>query len=450
MRPGGLTLVLLIVSLCFSTFFSVFAAQAKTRVEVNIFYPGAAWNAGLLNSFQSDLGIKFTAAKWYMDWATAFDSGVANRLNNNDYIPEMTWEPSLNGTGVAYDDVVNGIYDPYIIQTAQAVKNLGFSIRIALAPEMNTDWTPWGIGKQGNNRENHKLFWRHVVDLFRAQGTNNVSWIWAPNVRPWNAGELYGTYADIFPGAAYVDYMGLDGYNWGTSQTWSVWQSFREIFLGSYNELVGVSSKDILIMEMASTELGGSKAAWITDMYAELQNSFPRIKGFTWFHINKETDWRIDSSASAKASFAAGYHGTAVVTPPPSSAPAGTTKTTSPKPNGTTPATTTNELAPEVAAETLPTPADYVVATPIRPKIAGTIIELKRTSMRSPEKLGLLGGILVGGLVIGAIFVRRMMLIHSYAAEVSPVAPIAIATVPKKVTRTIDGVAGKKRKKKKK
>ncbi len=449
MRPGGFTLILLVIGLCFSALFSVFPAQAKTRVEVNIFFPGAAWNTNLLNNFQADLGIKFTAAKWYMDWATAFDTGVANRLNNNGYIPEMTWEPSLNSNGVSYDDVVNGIYDPYIIQTAQTVKNLGFPIRIALAPEMNATWTPWG-GLSGNNPDNFKAFWQHTVQIFDNQGANNITWIWSPNVIPYGP-ERVGSYGEMYPGNSYVDYMGLDGYNWGTSQPWSVWQSFREVFLDSYNELLGVSSKDILIMEMASTELGGSKAAWITDMYNELQNSFPRIKGFTWFHINKETDWRIDSSASAKASFAAGYHGTAVVTaPPPNTAPAGTTKTTQPKSNGTAPVVATNELVPEVTNEPQPSPADYAVTTPIRPKIAGTILVAERTSMRSPEKLRLLGGILLGGLIVGGLFIRRMLLIHSYAVEpIQPTSPVVVALPKKPAAKKMDGVGKTKPKKKK-
>jgi len=59
-------------------------------------------------------------------------------------------------------------------------------------------------------------------------------------------------------------------------------------------------------METASTESGGNKAKWITDMFTSLNNNFGQIQGITWFNINKETDWRIESSLASKQAFIAG------------------------------------------------------------------------------------------------------------------------------------------------
>lgn len=58
---------------------------------------------------------------------------------------------------------------------------------------------------------------------------------------------------------------------------------------------------------MGSTEQGGDKAAWIEDfLQNQLPYRFPRIKGFVWFHMAKETDWRIDSSVTSQQAFASG------------------------------------------------------------------------------------------------------------------------------------------------
>lgn len=413
MRRGGVYVVITVVlSILGTALIPIFSVQAKTRVEVNIFHPGAAYNTGLVTSLQQTLGIQFTSTKWYQDWATAFDPSIANAMHAAGFIPELTWEPQLNGIGVSYNDVVSGSYDSYINQTALAVKSLNHTIRISLAPEMNTDWTPWGIGKQGNTADNHKLFWRHVVTKFRDAGVTNVKWIWSANVRPWNASALYGSYANIFPGSEYVDYLGLDGYNWGASQSWSVWQTFREVFESSYNELVGVANKDVLIMEIASTEVGGSKAQWISDMFSTLESSFPRIKGFTWFNINKETDWRITSSESATASFVAGYKGQSSTTATNSS-----TQSTTNKPSSTPQTKPANNSAnqvqstPEpVADPALEVPAEEI-PKPLPKKTAGSLVATQTTANDAKiplANLAIILAIIANGLVLASLFANRL------------------------------------------
>ena len=58
-----------------------------------------------------------------------------------------------------------------------------------------------------------------------------------------------------------------------------------------------------MIPETASAELGGDKAAWIAAMLPALESTFPAIKALLWFEMNKETDWRIESSAGTQSAF---------------------------------------------------------------------------------------------------------------------------------------------------
>jgi hypothetical protein len=96
--------------------------------------------------------------------------------------------------------------------------------------------------------------------------------------------------------------MGFDGYNWGTVQTTSTWQTFPTIASRIYAGLAA-KGKPIMIPETASTELGGDKASWIAGILPALEASFPQVKALVWFQMNKETDWRIDSSTAAKSAF---------------------------------------------------------------------------------------------------------------------------------------------------
>ncbi len=417
MRVRGVYILYLFI-LLFALVGNVFTfdiAQAKTRVEVNIFYPGSESNISTINSFQSQLGINFTSVSWYQNWEESFNPTVARNYHNNGYIPVLTWEPQLNnGTGISFTDVTNGVYDSYLTNYAKSVASLGSNLRISLAPEMNTDWTPWGMGSQGNNASNFKTFWQHTVNIFKNNGATNVTWIWSPNVRPNNAAALYGSYGNIYPGDSYVDYMGLDGYNWGTTQSWSIWQSFSDIYKSSYDELVSVSGKGIMIMEIASTEAGGDKAAWITDMFKQLESNFSHIKGFTWFNIKKETDWRINSSEASKQSFIAGYLSTSTAS---SSNSSSSTQTKS----GATTATnkTVKPASPTASTPNISTPSTNSVPTadqqfpvqkPVAKKLAGTIVSSSQDSKASfnrSQEFAIVMLLTLCFSFIGYLFMRR-------------------------------------------
>lgn len=277
-------------------------AQARSNMEINIFLPEAINNPTQLKNLENRWSIKFTSAKWYLDWSDDFTPHIAAGIKAQNIIPELTWQPQINGACISYQAVTAGQYDVYLNRFITSLKNSGLNIRINLAPEMNGTWSPWGIGNCNNSAGDFRAFWQYVVSQFRANGVS-VTWIWAPNVHYW--GEPV-RYADIFPGDNYIDYTGLEGYNWGTSQSWSTWQSFRNVFQASYNDLVALSGKNIMIAEMASTEIGGNKAQWILDMFYDLHVNFPRITGITWFNMNKETDWRINSSPASESAFQQG------------------------------------------------------------------------------------------------------------------------------------------------
>src|SRR5256885_2213761 len=67
-----------------------------------------------------------------------------------------------------------------------------------------------------------------------------------PPAAPWNHWTHYS------PGDAYVDWVGIDGYNWGTTQSWSSWSSFASLVRPVYSDYAG--RKPIMIAETASAE----------------------------------------------------------------------------------------------------------------------------------------------------------------------------------------------------
>ena len=212
---------------------------------------------------------------------------------------------------------------------ARDIKSYGKEIWLRPLHEANGDWYPWAIGHKNrvNTNESYIAAFRHVVDIFRNNGVTNVKWV--HNVNCNNVGE--GTsFLGFYPGDNYVDYTSIDGYNWGTTQSWgSVWQTFDQIFLQSYNALKAIN-KPIILAEFSSAEIGGDKAKWITDSYNTIRTSYDNIFAAVWFHENKETDWRINSSAATLEAFKKAIAiGTSTPSPTPTIPPSPTPTVTS-------------------------------------------------------------------------------------------------------------------------
>ena len=166
---------------------------------------------------------------------------------------------------------------------------------LRFAHEMNGTWYPWSEGVNGNGPGDYVAAWRHVRGLVDAAGASNVSWVWSPNV-PY-AGSV--PLAGLYPGAGSVDVVALDGYNFGTSQSWSSWVQPEALFGPGLQELRALApGLPVLVAETASAEAGGSKADWVRSLLAYLAAQ-PDVTGVVWFHFLKETDWRLDSSASS-------------------------------------------------------------------------------------------------------------------------------------------------------
>src|SRR6266480_1724286 len=192
----------------------------------------------------------------------------------------------------ALKNIVRGDFDAWFEAGADAAHAFGKPFYLRFAPEMNGVWAPWEAGVNGNTPEDYVAAWRHVHALFVGRGAGNVRWVWGPNVF---GGGSAVDFTPYYPGSDVVDVLALDGYNWGSLDAW---QTYSQVFGPSYDTLAKLDLvKPVMIAETASTESGGDKAAWITSAFTrEIAARTPRVKTVVWFDVNKETDWRVESS----------------------------------------------------------------------------------------------------------------------------------------------------------
>lgn len=250
---------------------------------------GQYYGDGDIAATKVKLGRTLPVHLTYWAWDDDWTSGDTKADIAAGRIPLVNWEPA----GIDFSTIVDGSEDATIKARAAGAKALKVPFFLDFAAEMNGD-EAWS----GNDAKLYVDAYRHIHDLFVAAGATNVVWAWCPNVV--DTDGTNDATLSYYPGDSYVDWTGVDGYNWGSGE----WQTFREVFKDIYPLLAG-KKKPILIGEMASSESGGDKAAWINAIVPSLEHDFPLIKAVVWFDVKKERDWRISSSSATESAFRA-------------------------------------------------------------------------------------------------------------------------------------------------
>ena len=282
---------------------TVAPTPAGHTIALGAMIDGAPNTIGALDAFNTLVypnGGHTAAVNFFRNWEdtahNAFPSSDLDAIRARGAMPFLTWGSCQQGQSnpqCADLAVANGSYDGFLHTWAKAAAAYGKPFYLRFDHEMNGFWYPWNPGSNGNTAADFVSMWRHVHDLLVSEGVSNARWVWCPNTRPGGS-----SYAASFPGDAYVDYTCLDGYNWGPTHPRG-WHSFHDEFANDYAAVTALSTRPVIIGETASTEVGGDKAAWITDAFYDLPRSFPRVVALLWFNANKETDWRVNSSPNS-------------------------------------------------------------------------------------------------------------------------------------------------------
>ena len=283
----------------------------------------APWDMGAVSRFEGMAGKGVSMVNFFAPFANCggsqcsyykFPTGPMEDIREHGSIPVFSWSSqsiptSLNEPDFQLSDVAAGNHDAFIREFAEAARDWGHPFFLRFNWEMNGNWFPWSEGVNGNQPGEYVAAWRHVHDIFTSVGAGNVTWVWCPNVDP--AGKL-GDIGSDYPGDSYVDWTGLDGYNWGPGK--GGWVTFSQLYESTYHAITDsiAPSKPLLIGEMGSTENGGSKAAWIEEALAEIPTAFPKVRAMLWFDtFDDGMDWPIESSSAATSAFASGVQDSA-------------------------------------------------------------------------------------------------------------------------------------------
>ncbi|MDR6971921.1 glycosyl hydrolase [Leifsonia shinshuensis] len=292
----------------------------------------APFNWATFDATSAKVGVAPNMVGYFSGWDENFRANAVTRAWQQGRMPLMTWESrpidarndTVNAPAYSLPKIIRGDFDAYLHQYAKDIVATGLPLGIRLDHEMNGIWYPWsetdgqGNSINGNNVGDYVKMWRHVHDIFQQEGANSlVVWVWAPNiVNNLPASHKAPGYLEaLYPGDAYVDWVGLSGYLRPPYKSDNDF-SFDYTFKASLDKLRSIASKPIMLAEIGASETDGHKATWITSLFQSLgkpENS--DIIGFSWFNlavtsyvegVRATNDWRIDSRADSLSAFITG------------------------------------------------------------------------------------------------------------------------------------------------
>jgi beta-mannanase len=248
---------------------------------------GAPEDMSRIDAWAGRTGGKPNMITIYESFDDQFAAAEVRKIHEYGALPVLRWEPFKQGLG----DIASGRFDDYLTEFATSVKRTNVPLAMTVAHEMNGRWYPWGAQK--NKPAKFVAAWRHVHDVFQRVGATNVIWTWTPNV----INYLPDTpLKSLWPGDAYVDWLGIDGYF-----THKGSQAFASLFGPTIAEVTKLSAKPIVIVETGS-EPGSMRAKAITDLLRSIATN-KRIIGFVYFNEKGSANWMIDYDSPAQNAF---------------------------------------------------------------------------------------------------------------------------------------------------
>ena len=259
-------------------------------------YMGVAHNDVPFNTFEPienlAMGEKMAFVMYFQSWA---DSEIKTKwldeIQEEGFIPFVSWEPHPFGTPfseVVYSlkDISNGQFDEELQDEFKNIKAHDGPVFLRFAHEMNGNWYPWSGYSNGNSPEDYVVAWKHVVNLSRDAGADNIKWVWSPNA----INYLEQNSIDrLYPGDDYVDYVGMVGYLIEELDT------FDKRFGTTVTEIREFTELPIIITETGIIDSAENRSDLACQFINDLRAS-KDIFAFIWFDKNAREDWRIGTA----------------------------------------------------------------------------------------------------------------------------------------------------------
>ena len=214
----------------------------------------------------------------------------------------INWTPRIFNTTTIFrwPDITAGVYDAtYLIPTAQAMAAWGTKFFLAFHTEMNASSSAQG-GAYGTDAE-YAAAAQHVHDVFLAQGCSNAVWVFNPS----GYTDTISRMSTLYPGDAYVDWIGYDPYGNSGESAASVVSTKYPMYNWATVTKSGSHTMPMMWLEWGDTEsaTGTSKASFFTSLATLLPSTYPLIKAIVYFNSTSSTGDCVNTSSAALTAY---------------------------------------------------------------------------------------------------------------------------------------------------
>ena len=251
---------------------------------LGVYTKGLPASYSKVSAFRAATGSTPDIVMYYSGWYVPFPTKFAVTVADNGAAPLVQMDPD----DINISKIASGASDAYLSQYAEAVKAYRHPVILSFGHEMNGSWYSWSNGR--TSPATFKSAWRHIVTLFKALGAHNVTWLWTANIiNNTKTGTIPSPKA-WWPGAAYVNWVGLDGYYLKPN-----WQ-FAPLFGPTISVVRSFTSDPILIAETGA-ETTADQPAKVADLFSGVKRY--GLLGFVYFNTTNKAQQAFGLSSRA-------------------------------------------------------------------------------------------------------------------------------------------------------
>ena len=243
----------------------------------NVGEPGSD-EVAALPSFTATYGSSVAVYHVYAPFSDPLPTATLEAISAHNAVPLIDWSCADENA------VTAGAYDRTITDYAESLKAYGKPVFLRWYWEMNIV-SPMNKCGAATDPAGYVSAWRHLWHIFESVGASNVSFVWCPSSQA-GASRWY-------PGNAYVNWIGVDGYD----REGEGGAAVARVFGSFYREWSG-AGKPLMIGETGAH--APEQAAFLQAIRTQLPTTYPDIKAVVYFDsAGPAGSWTLTGSGAA-------------------------------------------------------------------------------------------------------------------------------------------------------